>query len=74
MSGWDGIGERRCVECGVIIRDCNGFCNASDFLRLLLGEAVRVRELCGRCILLSDPVLLREIRGEMSGSASGETA
>lgn len=41
--------ERRCQFCDAPISGCNGFVNAGDFLKLLNGEPVHVREFCGRC-------------------------
>lgn len=65
-KGWDGEGERRCTGCGAKIQDCNGFVNAEDFLKLLMGQRVPVRELCGRCILLRDPELIGLRNGQDS--------
>ena len=46
---------RKCYLCGRPITECNGFVNASDFLKVLSGEITRiedVREFCGYCDLL----------------------
>lgn len=53
--------KRTCEDCGIEISDCNGFCNAKDFLELLQGKTVVVRELCGKCELRRDPILIQEL-------------
>ena len=50
------MNERRCVRCGVEIKDCFGFVLARDFLAVIEGLRVDIpRELCGRCVLVSQP-------------------
>jgi hypothetical protein len=43
--------SRNCVKCQTPIEECMGFVKAGDVLELLLG-GTRLRELCGRCILV----------------------
>lgn len=40
---------RHCFICGAPISECMGFVHAGDFLLLLLGQPVQVREFCGLC-------------------------
>lgn len=52
------IMERHCQYCNCVIKNCNGFVHAGDFLLLLLGKLDRMpRETCGRCDLKRDPEL-----------------
>lgn len=50
---------RQCFNpaCGALITECNGFAVARDVLQFLDGSipAEKVRELCGRCVLVFVP-------------------
>lgn len=43
--------SRCCAKCQTLIEECMGFVKAGDVLELLSG-GTRLRELCGRCILV----------------------
>jgi hypothetical protein len=41
--------------CKTPIAECMGFVLARDFLALLRGEHIAVREICGKCVLGLSP-------------------
>jgi hypothetical protein len=45
---------RRCADCGCKITACFGFCLAGDVMKWISGNAAKVRELCGKCVLRRD--------------------
>lgn len=46
--------KRVCDDCKDPIAECMGFVNAGDWLALVIGKRVLVRELCGKCVLRRD--------------------
>ncbi len=44
--------KRKCCRCHRVLKLCNGFVNAGDFLKCMEGklEYTKVRELCGICV------------------------
>ena len=54
------MNKRKCMNCGIEIKECMGFVLARDFLQLLLGQKIeKVRELCGICVEIVNPKKIR---------------
>lgn len=54
---------RHCIRCNTQLTACMGFCLARDVIE---GRGL-VRELCGRCALITEPEQLDDWLGRRSG-------